>query len=263
MQVTGILLALLHMPADLGEGYNRWYDLDHMPEHVAKDDVLYGRRYVATESLQQSAGVEPAPLTGGHPSYATIYSFGGPLDFAGEEAERGWLDLDRQITKAGRYWRQGSVAFASRFRLEAGRARASVLVQERAVPHLAHRSIIVALGRVSPDQERSRAAEWWDRTRLVDLFAVPGVMAALRLSSVDADKADLMLHVLLCDAPAQQVMAGVALAQTGWRALGRWPAYDGSYEEVAFLPYDIVAPLQYDFDSAGFDGPGQPPASGR
>jgi hypothetical protein len=222
-----------------------------MPEHVAKDDVLYGRRYVATATLQQSPGVEPASLTGGHPSYATIYSFGGPLDFAGEEAERGWTDLDRQITKAGRYWRQGSVAFASRFRLEAARARSSVLVQERAVPHLAHRSIIVALGRVPPDRERSRAAEWWDRTRLVDLFALPGVMAAMRMSSVDADKADLMLHVVLCDAPAQQVMAEVARAQPGWRALGRWPAYDGSYEEVAFLPYDIIAPLQYGFDGGG------------
>jgi len=258
MQVTGILLALLHMPADLGEGYNRWYDLDHMPEHVAKDDVLYGRRYVATTALQQSPGIEPAPLTGGHPSYATIYSFGGPLDFASEEAARGWTDLDRQITKAGRYWRQGSVALASRFKLGAARARSSVLVQERAIPHLAHRSIIVALGRVSSEEDRLRANDWWDGTRLVDLFAVPGVMAALRLSSVDSDKADLMLHVLLCDAPAQEVMAGVAGAQPGWRALGRWPAYDGSYEEVAFLPYDIIAPLQY-----GFDGLGQPPGSGR
>ena len=188
MQVTGILLALLDMPAEHAEAYNRWYDLDHMPEHVAKDDILYGRRYVATTTLRQSPAIESGPLTNGHPPYATIYSFGGPLDFASEEATRGWTDLDRHITKAGRYWRQGSVALAGRFRLESARARPSVLVQERAVPHLAHRGIIVAIGRVASAEDRAKAAEWWDRTRLVDLFAVPGLLAALRFAPVDGDR---------------------------------------------------------------------------
>jgi hypothetical protein len=257
MQVTGILLALLDMPPEHAEAYNRWYDLDHMPEHVAKDDILYGRRYVATTALRQSPGIESGPLTNGHPPYATIYSFGGPLDFAGDQATRGWTDLDRQITKAGRYWRQGSVALAGRFRLESARARPSVLVQERAVPHLAHRGIIVAIGRVGGAEDRAKAAEWWDRTRLVDLFTIPGLMAALRFSpvdgdrfsSVDGDQAGLMLHVLLCDSPPPQVMAGVAAAEPGWRALGRWPAHDGSYEQLAFLPYEVIAPLEYGFDT--------------
>lgn len=259
MQVTGILLALLDMPAEQAEAYNRWYDLDHMPEHVAKDDILYGRRYVATTTLRQSPAIESGPLTNGHPPYATIYSFGGPLDFASEQATRGWTDLDRQITKAGRYWRQGSVALAGRFRLEAARVRPSVLVQERAVPHLAHRGIVVAIGRVASAEDRSKAAQWWDSTRLVDLFAIPGLLAALRFcpvdgdqfSSVDGDQAGLMLHVLLCDAPPQQVMAGVADAEPGWRALGRWPAHDRSYEQLAFLPYEVIAPLEYGFERGG------------
>jgi hypothetical protein len=250
------------MPAEHTEGYNRWYDLDHMAEHVAKDDILYGRRYVATTTLRQSPAIESGPLTNGHPPYATIYSFGGPLDFASEQATKGWTDLDRQITKAGRYWRQGSVALAGRFRLEAARARPSVLVQERAVPHLAHKGIIVAIGRVPSSEERSKAAgrpkavDWWDRTRLVDLFAIPGLMAALRFSSVDGDRfssvdrdqGELMVHVLLCDAPPQQVMTSIAGAEPGWRALGRWPAHDGCYEQVAFLPYEVIAPLEYGFD---------------
>jgi hypothetical protein len=259
MQVTGILLALLDMPPEHAEAYNRWYDLDHMPEHVAKDDILYGRRYVATTTLRQSPAIESGPLTNGHPPYATIYSFGGPLDFASDEATRGWTDLDRHITKAGRYWRQGSVALAGRFRLEAARARPSVLVQERAVPHLAHRGIIVAIGRVGGAEDRTQAAAWWDRTRLPDLFTIPGLLAAIRFAPVDGDRfsslegdpAGLMLHVLLCDAPPPQVMAGVAAAEPGWRALGRWPAHDGSYEQLAFLPYQVIAPLEYGFDTGG------------
>jgi hypothetical protein len=258
MQVTGVLLALLDMPADQAAAYNRWYDLDHMPEHVAKDDILYGRRYVATREIRRSPAIESGPMTNGHPPYATIYTFGGPLDFASEAATKGWTDLDREITKAGRYWRQGSVALAGRFRLDAARARPSVLVQERAVPHLAHRGIIVAIGRVGSAEDRSKAAEWWDRTRLVDLFAVPGLLAALRFSPVDGDRfssfdgdqASLMIHVLLCDAPPQQVMTGVAAAEPGWRALGRWPAHNGSYEQLAFLPYEVIAPFEYGFDTS-------------
>jgi hypothetical protein len=34
MEMQGVLLALLDMPAELTEEYNRWYDLDHMPEQV-------------------------------------------------------------------------------------------------------------------------------------------------------------------------------------------------------------------------------------
>ena len=254
MQVTGILLALLHMPADLGEGYNRWYDLDHMPEHVAKDDVLYGRRYVAGAALRQSPAIMSSPLTRGHPPYATIYSFGGPLDFAGEEAARGWTDLDRQITKAGRYWRQGSVALAGRFRLESARARPSVLVQERAVPHLPHRGIVVVIGRAASAEAHPKAVAWWEETRLVDLFAVPGILAALRFMPVEAGQAGLMLHVLLCDLSPKAVMAGIAAAQPGWQALGRWPAHDGSYEQLALLPYELIVPFEYGFDGGPSPG---------
>jgi hypothetical protein len=31
-------------------------------------------------------------------------------------------------------------------------------------------------------------------------------------------------------------------------AIGRWPAHGGVYEPVAFLPYERIVPLEYDFD---------------
>ena len=40
MKVNGMHLAFLDIPKELTEEYNRWNDLDHMPEHVAKDDVF-------------------------------------------------------------------------------------------------------------------------------------------------------------------------------------------------------------------------------
>jgi hypothetical protein len=35
VKTEGMMLALLDIPAEYTEEYNRWYDLDHMPEHVA------------------------------------------------------------------------------------------------------------------------------------------------------------------------------------------------------------------------------------
>ena len=51
MQLHGIMLALLDIPPELTEEYNRWYDLDHLPEHVSKADVAMARRYVAPRDL--------------------------------------------------------------------------------------------------------------------------------------------------------------------------------------------------------------------
>ena len=52
MQLHGIMLAMLDIPPELTEEYNRWYDLDHLPEHVSKADVAMARRYVAPRDLQ-------------------------------------------------------------------------------------------------------------------------------------------------------------------------------------------------------------------
>ncbi len=109
IEITGIALALLDILPEYTEEYNRWYDLDHLPEHISKGDVVTARRYAATESLREVAAVQPSEATGGHPPYATIYFFGGPLDFASSEARALWTAKDKTIVRAGRYWRKGTV----------------------------------------------------------------------------------------------------------------------------------------------------------
>jgi hypothetical protein len=32
------------------------------------------------------------------------------------------------------------------------------------------------------------------------------------------------------------------------RAIGRFPAHGGVYDRMAFLPFDRIVPLEYDFD---------------
>jgi hypothetical protein len=252
VEINALNLVFLDIPAEVSEDYNRWYDLDHMPEHVSKADVVMGRRYVAPKHLHGIEGSQPAEQVGGHPPYATIYFFGGPLDFMSDEAMAGWKTMDRGIVKQGRYWQKGRSTGGAKWRLEDAFARPSVLVSKPAIPHLNHRGVIFAIGRAPSVERRQEAVDWWTDIHLPDLFAVPGVMAALRGKPETADP-DLVLHVLLCDDPPVEVMPRIEAAKGYASAIGRYPAYGGVYEPQGFLPYDRVVPLEYGFEFAATD----------
>ncbi|OHV42132.1 hypothetical protein BBK14_10915 [Parafrankia soli] len=273
MEIDGMMLALLEIPAECTVEYNRWYDLDHMPEHLAKSDVLLGRRYVAPRDLREAPGVVRSDLLGGYPPYLTTYWFGGPLEMTSEQAREGWLALDRTLLKGGRFWRIGRPRHSSRWRVAAAWSRPGCLVRPVAVPYLAHRGVIVALGRAPSAARLGEAVDWWERVHLPDLAAVPGLLGAVRLKWADeigggeaggsetsgdeagggeavdaAPGSDLVLHMLLCEDPPELVMGRIEEAKRYWRAVGRFPAHRGAYEELAFLPYRLIVPLEYDFD---------------
>lgn len=248
MEANGLLLALLEMPAWCTEEYNRWYDLDHMPEHVSKGDVLMGRRYVAPRDLRTVAGTLRSDWVGGYPPYLTTYWFGGPLDFMSDEAKELWKTKDRTIVKGGRFWQLGRARHASRWRVSDAITRPSVLVDKAAVPYLAHRGVIVAVGKAPSPDRVQEAIDWWDHVHLVDLFAVPGILAAMRFRPVEPADDGMILHLLLCEMHPAAVMRGIERAMRSMRALRRFPAHGGVYEPLAFLPYQWIVPLQYDFD---------------
>lgn len=253
MEVNGLQITFLEIPTRLTQEYNRWYDLDHMPEHISKADVIMGRRYVAQRDLHNIDGSETDEMFGGHPPYASIYFFGGPLDFMSDEARNGWTVMDHGIVRAGRYWKDGRATHTGWWRVGHATARPSVLVAEPAIPHLNHRGVIFAYGRAPSAERRQEAIDWWDKTHLVDLLAVPGVLAAIRCDPVNLDP-EFVLHVILCEDHPAQVMAGIEKAKRYATAVGRWPAHGGVYESVAFMPYERIVPLEYDFDF-GDDAP--------
>jgi hypothetical protein len=247
VEINGIQLAFLDIAPEYTQAYNRWYDLDHMPEHVAKPDVVMGRRYVADRSLRNLRASHVSEVFGGHQPYLTIYWFGGSLDMASDEAKEGWRTLDRGILKQGRYWVRGRTTGGGMFRLNDMAARPGVLVSQRAIPHLNHKGVIIAYGKAPSVERREEAVAWWKNTHLVDLFTVPGVLAALRGDPVGGDE-DHVLHVLLCQDRPAEVMDRIAELLHYEGGIGRWPAHGGVYEPEAFLPYDRIVPLEYDFD---------------
>jgi hypothetical protein len=246
MEVKGTLLALIDIEPEFTEEYNRWYDLDHLPEHISKRDVLTGKRYVAPRDLRALGGGGDR-LTGGHPPYLTIYYLGID-DFASEEAAALWTTKDRGIIKAGRFWRGGSVAFVARWQLGETFTAPPILVGADAVPYLAHRGVVVAIGRAPAADAREDAVRWWRETHLVDLLAIDGVAAAMRFDPVDDENGDVLLHVLLLEDDPALVMPRIVTAQRYAEGVGRYPAHGGVYESVAFLPYRTIAPLDYDFE---------------
>src|SRR5947209_10499423 len=159
MEVKGILLALLDVDAEYTEEYNRWYDLDHLAEHGSKRDVLTAKRYVAPRDLREVTD-GTSTLPGGYPPYLTVYYLGID-DFASEEAAALWTTKDRGIIKAGRFWRSGSVEFVGKWALAETIARPPVLVGEEAIPYVAHRGVIVAVGRAPSPDQRDDALRWW------------------------------------------------------------------------------------------------------
>ncbi|MGD9796263.1 MAG: hypothetical protein AB7V43_22580 [Acidimicrobiia bacterium] len=248
MKINAIMVALLHIPAEHKETYNRWYDLDHLPEHISKGDVLMGRRYAATVPVRSAPGVVASELTDGHPSYATIYWFGGPLDFESEEARSGWLVKDKFITKAGRYWRAGVVPYSAGWRLARARARRSIRIDEEAITYLPHRGMILILGKARSAAERADALAWWRDSQEDDLLDLPGVLAVLEFSPGEGVGDDQILHIVLCEDSPVEVMAALEQSRTLQQLTGRFPAHKGVYEQLALLPYQSIVPLDYSFD---------------
>lgn len=252
--MTGILFALLDIPVEDTDAYNRWYDLDHLPEHVAKDDVLWGRRYVATRAERQADGVRTGAATAGHPPYATVYALGGASPLDDPQVAAGWTELDRTLVRAGRFWRGGSVATAGRWALTGARARSSCPVRSEAVCNLAHRGIVVALGRATgSEREAAEAAgRWWEQQLGDPLLEVDGVLAVLAFRPVGRGPADRLLHILLCEGEPAEVMPAVAATGAGTTAAAdgsgpREPHRGGPYEPLALLPYRAIHPFEYGF----------------
>ena len=142
----------------------------------------------------------------------------------GDEARQGWRTLDHGIVKQGRYWLKGRGTGGGTFRLTDRVARPGVLVSAPAIPHLNHRGVIVAYGKAPSPERRDEAVSWWKNTHLVDLFTVPGILAALRGDPVGGEQ-DHVLHLLLCDDRPAEVMERIADLLHYKGGMGRWPAY--------------------------------------
>ena len=247
MEIDGIALTFLDIPAELTQEYNRWYDLDHMPEHVSKADVLMGR-HVHPRSLRSLPGLLSSEEFGDQAPYATIYFHGGPLDFTSPEARDLWRAMDHIIVRAGRYWRDGRAKSGGRFWLGESFTKPGVHVSAPAVPYINHRGVIFAYGRPSSPDEREAAQAWWRDTHLPRPFRGARCVCsvALRPSGRGSQRRHHAVHdhVRRASGRCDGRHRGLQALHQGHR---RFPAHKGVYEPIAFLT-DRIVPFEYDFD---------------
>lgn len=251
MQANGAVVGLIDVPQEHTQDYNVWYDFDHLPEFVALDDMLLGRRYVAdTECRAARPNPSKLPeLADGKGSYCTTYfmntdDIGAVMGY--------WNEAGVRLRKEKRIFRHGKIADVTFYKLIQAHARPGIPVVEAAIPYLGHQGIYVVMAEVADPAMRPAVNEWFAEAHSKDLLAVPGVVAAMRLEAhaefgTGAEKAGRYLNLYLLDEDPVKTVAEIQNAREGWVARGTSPAPGGASNVLFQSPYRYVTPTRYDF----------------
>ena len=251
MQANGAVVGLIDVPQEHTQDYNVWYDFDHLPEFVALDDMLLGRRYVAdTECKAARPNPSKLPeLAGGKGSYCSTYfmrtdDIGAVMGY--------WNEAGVRLRKEKRIFRHGKIADVTFYKLIQAHARPGIPVVEAAIPYLGHQGIYVVMAEVADPAMRPAVNEWFAEAHAKDLLAVPGVVAAMRLEAhaefgTGAAKAGRYMNLYLLDEDPVQTVAEIQNAREGWVARGTSPAPGGASNVLFQSPYRCVTPTRYDF----------------
>ena len=244
MNTQGIVIALIDVPQEHTEAYNRWYDFDHLPEFAALPGMLLGRRYVAPPEYKALRPPSPLPeLADGRGSYCTTYLIGDP-DF--DAVRKRWSERADALMKQRRMFRHGKIADVGYYRLDYSRVRDDIPVSADAAPHLRDTGIMIVLTEVAEAARRAEVDQWFRDVHAPDLLEVHGVTAAMRFSRVDLPPGRYANVYLLEDDPLE-TKRDLDRRIPDWQARGRSPAPGGSSQVLFQSVYRPVVPMQYDF----------------
>ena len=235
MEIKGAVLAFVDVAPELTEDYNRWYDLDHLPTHTSRPEVIAGRRYVATEelkALRRNVGLEA--LQDGKGAYFTTYMTNTiNFDSYGVLGK----ELDRRLNKQGRMWRQGYVPYAGYYRLTGTFAAQGLPLAPAAIPYLAHRGIVIIIG----DSESEVAKPGGEEVGLPAALAIDGIHGAISFESAAETEPGRLAYMLLVERDPADVSLNQALDATLTPPGDAWSA-------LVTAPLRTVLPFEYDFN---------------
>ena len=227
MKTTGIIFAGLDCDADAIEGWNRWYDLEHLPPNIALTDVMHGRRYVAPPSHQELRpdGCDEA-FSDGRSAFLTVYWLCGDVD--GVMATM--TDYREVLVEADRMFpdEKKIVRLGDALALDWAVADPALKADPGDIPHISHTDIHVVLRRGLGDQH------WHNAIYAPAAVAVEGVHAVVSFTSRFAPDTAIDLHMIEGD-PAEVVAA--LRAATPSRPATTDVGMDG--------PFQLIEPLRY------------------
>lgn len=171
MRVAGLNFITIDCEPAYADWWNRWYDLDHLPEFLAHDGVASARRYRASgELVAARAPTTIDDLADGRGAYCTIVGVGP--DAAGADAGREAMAgvHNRLMPIPGRMpdWDRIAPRFIEGYDVAESWPGAGVPIAPDALAHLGHRGILAELH--EPDASVDPGP----------LLAVAGVLAVLR-----------------------------------------------------------------------------------
>ncbi|MEO6989209.1 MAG: hypothetical protein ABI239_11240 [Aquihabitans sp.] len=262
-----ISLARMESP-EHHQAYNEWHQLDHRPENLVLDGVMWGERWVQTPELRAASLVADGEFGDFH--YLTLYWFRPPV----EVSISAWTDLaDRSF-----HWgRRQELAWTERpfmgfFRPILGYAAPRVDVSPQALPFRPNRGVYVVASKVTNAADARAVVErrnrWYDREGLPTLLKQPGVAGGWTFTAeesltpsawaqkeqrqgipIDATT-NLRLTVLFLDDDPLEVAAGLSVEDL--------VAPDGDgVEHLRFAgPLEAIEPWKYDWfaNSTSADG---------
>ena len=244
MNTQGIVIALIDVPQEHTEDYNRWYDFDHLPEFAALPGMLLGRRYVAPPEYKALRLPSPLPeLADGCGTYCTTYLI-GDADF--DAVQERWSQRGDDLRKQRRMFRYGKIADVGYYRLDYTQVRDDIPASAEAAPHLRDTGIMIVLTEVADPAERAGVDQWFRDMHAPDLLEVHGVSAAMRFSRVDRPPGRYA-NVYMLEGDPLETQRDLDRRIPEWQERGRSPAPGGASQILFQSVYRPVLPMQYDF----------------
>ena len=218
--------------------YNEWHQLDHLPEQLPLDGVVFGQRWVCTPACRSARAAVAPDLEPVH--YLTLYLMAEPL----ERTLAQFAALAEQLRAAGRFHPHRRSRLSGPFRLVATRAAPRVMISAEAVPYRPHRGLYLVVDR-RPDDGVPFAEARDDH-----LLAVDGVAGVWTFATDPAEPSperwrpgDHRITVAFVDGDPLAVAAG---AGPSLRGGGPAPVYAG--------PFETITPWRWDWFDGGQDG---------
>jgi hypothetical protein len=244
MKVTGLAVGLLDVAREREIEFHDWYEVDHLPENLASADVTGAARYVATEDCLALAGPrEPELFGGARPRFLTVYQLAAEdVTAAGTR----WWQLGRSLSRQKRGFDLLN-SHAEVFGLQAILSRSGVVISREAIPHLAHRGVLLTLTQI-PDPDRvGEVDSWWREVHGPDVLQVPGFLAGIRLHGIATGASErgpgvraLNLYLLDCHPPEAIRAMGQRIPE--WKARGRLASPGGPASILWNCPYQRWRP---------------------
>ncbi|HXW34061.1 MAG TPA: hypothetical protein VEJ87_05735 [Acidimicrobiales bacterium] len=151
--------------------YNEWHQLDHLPEQIPLEGIVFGQRWVRSPECRMAQLGAADLLDPVH--YMTLYLMTGPI----LETLEDFKDLGRELREVGRFHEHRNARLSGPFETVDSRAAPRVLVSPDAIPYRPNLGVYVIVERTS-SREPFPAVD--------NVLSVPGVAGVWTFVGSDA-----------------------------------------------------------------------------